>query len=162
MQIAPPSRGDLENYRRIRSELENLAGKINGRYSDYDWIPIRYLNRSFSRGELSCLYRNAGVGLVTPLWDGMNLVAKEYIAAQNPEDPGVLVLSRFAGAAEDLTEALIVNPYDHDEVSNALYRALTMSLRERRERWRTLMSKLQGHDVHHWHQQFFESLEKSA
>src|SRR5215472_8200153 len=112
MQIAPPSRGDIETYREIRRELEAEAGRINGRFAEVDWMPLRYLNRGFARSALMPLYAEAQVGLVTPLRDGMNLVAKEYVAAQDPANPGVLVLSQFAGAAQELEAALIVNPYD--------------------------------------------------
>ncbi|CAN0566075.1 unnamed protein product, partial [Laminaria digitata] len=150
MQIAPPSRSDVYCYGDIRTELENLTGNINGRFADYDWVPVRYLNRSFSREMLTCFYREAAVGLVTPLRDGMNLVAKEYVASQNPESPGVLVLSQFAGAAAEMKEALIVNPYDTASVSSAMYHALNMPLRERRKRWRTLMDQLVTHDIHGW------------
>lgn len=158
MQIAPPSRSDVYGYGDIRTELENLTGNINGEFADFDWMPIRYLNRSFSRDMLACFYREARVGLVTPLRDGMNLVAKEYIAAQNPEDPGVLVLSQFAGAAAQMQDALIVNPYDTAEVANALYRALRMPLRERRKRWRSLMQDLVADDVHAWRRSFLDAL----
>ena len=158
MQIAPPSRSDVSGYAEIRAELENLTGNINGHFADYDWVPVRYLNRSFSRDMLTCFYRAAAVGLVTPLRDGMNLVAKEYVASQNPENPGVLVLSQFAGAAAEMQDALIVNPHDTAEVANALYRALDMPLRERRRRWQRLMNGLTGHDIHHWRHEFLEAL----
>jgi len=137
MQIAPPSRPDVTDYLEIRRELESAAGNINGQYADFDWVPIRYLNKSFNRAELTCFYRTARVGLVTPLRDGMNLVAKEYVAAQAPRDPGVLVLSDLAGAAQDLPEAVIVNPYDVDGMAESLATALTMRKGERRERWAT-------------------------
>jgi trehalose 6-phosphate synthase len=158
MQIAPPSRADAYGYGEIRTELENLTGNINGRFADFDWVPLRYLNRSFSRDMLTCFYREAEVGLVTPLRDGMNLVAKEYVASQNPENPGVLVLSQFAGAAAQMSDALIVNPYDHDEIANALYRALHMPLRERRKRWRNMMDGLVSEDIHHWRKAFLGAL----
>lgn len=158
MQIAPPSRSDVSGYSEIRTELENLTGNINGRFADFDWVPVRYLNRSFSRDMLTCFYREAAVGLVTPLRDGMNLVAKEFIASQNPDDPGVLVLSQFAGAAAQMKEALVVNPYDTAEVANALYRALGMPLRERRKRWRTLMDGLVENDIHAWRRDFLDVL----
>lgn len=161
MQVAPPSRTDLHAYDEIRTELENLTGHINGRFADFDWVPVRYLNRSFARDMLTCFYRGAAVGLVTPLRDGMNLVAKEYVASQDPERPGVLVLSRFAGAADDMKEALIVNPYDHDEVANALYRSLHMPLGERRKRWRALMDGLVDRDVHAWRRRFLQELERT-
>ena len=111
MQIAPPTRSDVQEYIEIRRELESKAGHINGMFADFDWVPIRYLNKSFSRRSLLGFYRSSRIGLVTPLRDGMNLVAKEYVAAQDPENPGILVLSRFAGAAAELDAALIVNPY---------------------------------------------------
>lgn len=158
MQIAPPSRGDVSGYGEIRTELENLTGNINGRFADFDWVPVRYLNRSFSRDMLTCFYREAAVGLVTPLRDGMNLVAKEFVASQNPDDPGVLVLSQFAGAAAQMKEALIVNPYDTAEIANALYRALGMPLRERRKRWRVLMDGLVKDDIHAWRRDFLDML----
>ena len=129
MQIAPPSRGDIETYREIRRELEAEAGRINGRFAEVDWMPLRYLNRGFARSALMPLYAEAQVGLVTPLRDGMNLVAKEYVAAQDPENPGVLVLSQFAGAARELDAALIVNPYDEAGVAAALDRGLAMAAR---------------------------------
>ena len=122
MQIAPPSRADIQTYREIRRELEGEAGRINGRFAEVDWVPLRYLNKSFPRNVLMPLYAEAQVGLVTPLRDGMNLVAKEYVAAQDPDDPGVLVLSQFAGAARELDAALLVNPYDEAGIAAALDR----------------------------------------
>ncbi len=160
MQVAPPSRSDVGGYMEIRRDLETAAGNINGRFADFDWVPIRYLNKSFDREELTCFYRQARVGLVTPMRDGMNLVAKEYVASQNEKDPGVLVLSRFAGAAHELDDALIVNPYDIDDVTNALHRGLTMPLAERRRRWRAMMARLQRHDVHNWRHDFLTALQE--
>ena len=110
----------MARYRTLRRELEGMAGRINGRYAEFDWTPIRYLNKPFPRQTLAGFYRTSRVGLVTPVRDGMNLVAKEYVAAQDPHDPGVLVLSRFAGAARELKSALIVNPYDIDGTADAL------------------------------------------
>lgn len=159
MQVAPPSRGDVGGYAEIRESLETTSGHINGRFADFDWVPVRYLNKSFDRDLLTCFYRNSRVGLVTPLRDGMNLVAKEYIAAQNPKDPGVLVLSRFAGAAHELQEALLVNPYDMDGVANALHTALEMPLKERRQRWRALYSRIYRHDIHTWRRDFMNALQ---
>jgi trehalose 6-phosphate synthase len=158
MQIAPPSRGDVHGYFEIRRELEASAGHINGRFADFDWTPIRYLNKSFGRDELTAFYREARIGLVTPLRDGMNLVAKEFVAAQNPRDPGVLVLSRFAGAARELDQALIVNPHDNDEVASALRRGLTMDVEERRTRWQRMMDQLERHDVDSWRNAFVGAL----
>ncbi|MGU7800887.1 trehalose-6-phosphate synthase, partial [Escherichia coli] len=110
-QIAPTSRGDVQAYQDIRHQLETAAGRINGHYGQLGWTPLYYLNQHFDRKLLMKVFRYSDVGLVTPLRDGMNLVAKEFVAAQDPENPGVLVLSQFAGAANELTSALIVNPY---------------------------------------------------
>jgi trehalose 6-phosphate synthase len=160
MQVAPPSRSDVGGYMEIRRMLETTAGNINGRFADFDWVPIRYLNKSFDRHELTCFFRNSRVALVTPMRDGMNLVAKEFIASQSEKNPGVLVLSRFAGAAQELDEALIVNPYDIDDVTAALYRGLTMPLAERRRRWRAMMARLHRHDVHNWRKDFLAALQE--
>jgi trehalose 6-phosphate synthase len=162
LQIAPPSREDVPEYQQIRAELDACAGRINGRFADPDSLPVRYLNRRFRQDTLFGFYRASRVGLVTPLRDGMNLVAKEYIASQDPEDPGVLVLSRFAGAARELDGALIVNPFDNDEVAEALDRALAMPVEERRERYRPMMAWLETHDVHAWCRSFLEALRQDA
>ncbi len=158
MQIAPPSRADLQSYREIRSKLEGMAGHINGKFAEYDWVPIRYLNKSFKRELLMGFFRSARVGLVTPLRDGMNLVAKEYVAAQDPEDPGVLVLSKFAGAAQELTSAIIVNPYDMNAMAEAIQRALTMKREERQERWSLMMKFLQRNNLAVWRRNFLSEL----
>lgn len=158
MQIAPPTRADVQEYIDIRHELETKAGHINGSFAEFDWVPIRYLNKSFSRRSLLGFYRISRIGLVTPLRDGMNLVAKEYVAAQDPEDPGVLVLSRFAGAAAEMSAALIVNPYDVEGVAESLQRGLTMPLDERRERYRILMDVLRHDDINHWRKRFIDAL----
>ncbi|WP_051330337.1 alpha,alpha-trehalose-phosphate synthase (UDP-forming) [Niveispirillum irakense] len=159
LQIAPPSRSDVTEYQQIRRELETMAGHINGHYAEFDWVPIRYLNKSFGRRTLAGFYRHARVGLVTPLRDGMNLVAKEYVACQNPEDPGVLVLSRFAGAAREMDGALIVNPYDTAEVAENLQRALHMGLEERLERHATMIAQLRRYDITRWREDFVAALE---
>jgi len=158
LQIAPPSRGTVPEYRQIRRELERMAGHINGMYAAPDWVPIRYVNNSFPHSLLSGYYRSARVGLVTPLRDGMNLVAKEYVASQDPADPGVLVLSRFAGAAQELRDALLVNPRDTEEVAEALGVALEMPLHERRMRWRRMMDVLEKQDVTAWRNAFLRRL----
>jgi trehalose 6-phosphate synthase len=142
LQVAARSREDNSDYQQIRRELDRIAGNINGSYSEFDWIPLRYITRALSRRTLAGFYRIARVGVVTPLRDGMNLVAKEFVAAQNATDPGVLVLSRFAGAADELTEALIVNPFDPDEIAAAIHQALTMELDERRSRNKALQEKV--------------------
>jgi trehalose 6-phosphate synthase len=142
LQIAARSRQEVASYQTLRRELDRRAGDINGEFSDFDWVPLRYMTHAVKRTAIAGFYRRARVGLVTPLRDGMNLVAKEYVAAQDEADPGVLVLSRFAGAADELTEALIVNPFDADEVAEAIHLALTMSLEERKERHTALAVKV--------------------
>jgi trehalose 6-phosphate synthase len=142
LQVAARSREDVTEYQRLKRDLDRRAGEINGRHAEFDWVPLRYITRAISRGTLAGFYRKARVGLVTPLRDGMNLVAKEYVAAQDPDDPGVLVLSRFAGAAEQMTEALIVNPLDPDEIAEAMHQALTMSRSERKARHQKLYDKI--------------------
>ena len=158
LQVTPISRDDVDTYQDIRSRLDALAGRINAEYADMDWQPIRYLNRTYRRDQLAGIYRAARVGLVTPLRDGMNLVAKEYVCAQNPDDPGVLVLSRFAGAAEQMGEALLVNPFSREELSDAIKRALTMPLEERIRKWKSLMQVVRDTDVGVWRDDFVASL----
>ncbi|MDX3899770.1 MAG: alpha,alpha-trehalose-phosphate synthase (UDP-forming) [Sphingobium sp.] len=160
-QIAPPSRGEVESYQQIRATLDALAGRINGEYSDVDWTPIRYVNQGYPRDKLAGIYRSAKIGLVTPLRDGMNLVAKEYVAAQDPDDPGVLILSRFAGAAMQLKDALLINPYSPEEMSDAITRALAMPRDERRQRWRAMMDSVEGQDIQWWRSSFTERLAAS-
>jgi len=159
-QIAPSSRADLHSYRDIREQLETLTGHINGRFSELDWVPVNYICRSYERRTLMALYRRAQVGLVTPLRDGMNLVAKEFVAAQDPEDPGVLVLSRFAGAAGELDAALLVNPHDTEATAMALDQALRMPLQERRRRHASMMQALQRNSIRHWRQNFLADLRR--
>jgi trehalose 6-phosphate synthase len=159
LQIAAPSRTDVKAYADIRSELASLAGTINGELSQLDWTPIRHLTRSVSRTRGAALCRLSKVGLVTPLRDGMNLVAKEYVSAQDPDDPGVLVLSRFAGAAERLTAAVLVNPYDVEQMADALHGALRMPLEERRERHADLLRVVETENVHWWMDQFCSALQ---
>jgi len=161
LQVAPVSRGDVEAYAELRRELEELAGHINGIHGLLDWTPVRIMTRGFARKGLAGLYRASDVALVTPLRDGMNLVAKEYVAAQDPENPGVLVLSRFAGAAEEMREALIVNPYDVAEVSETLQRALQMPLEERKRRWKALHETITEGDAQHWCDTFLDALESA-
>lgn len=159
-QIAPPTRETVTAYADIKHELETLSGSINGHFGELDWVPIQYIHRSTPRRMLVDVYRNSRIGLVTPLRDGMNLVAKEYVAAQDPEDPGVLILSRFAGAAEQLKEALIVNPYDIEEMANAIKAALDMGLTERRDRHQALLAGIRRHDTFAWCRTFLDSLER--
>lgn len=162
MQIAPPTREEVEAYTDIRQELEGLSGSINGEFGDFDWTPVRYIHRAIPRATLAALFRASQVGLVTPLRDGMNLVAKEYIASQDPEDPGVLILSKFAGAAEDLVEAIAVNPYDTDEVAEALHTALTMPAAERRERYESLIVRVRTNNVARWREAFLDALKAAS
>jgi trehalose 6-phosphate synthase len=158
LQIAPPSRGDVASYQQIRADLNAMSGSINGEFASIDWVPIRYVNQGYSRDELFGIYRAAKVGLVTPLRDGMNLVAKEYVAAQNPEDPGVLVLSRFTGAAAQLTEAVIINPHSAEDVADGIARALAMPLAERQARHRAMLECITTQDVRWWSRLFMEAL----
>jgi trehalose 6-phosphate synthase len=160
LQIAPPTRTSIPEYQDIRAKLEQMTGHINGLYAAPDWIPIRYINRAFPQWLLAGYYRAAQVALVTPLRDGMNLVAKEYIASQNPDDPGVLVLSQFAGAAQEMEAALQVNPFDQDEIAEAMNRALNMSRAERRTRWRLLMEQLRGSDINVWRDRYLGRLKE--
>lgn len=158
LQIASPTREEVDAYADIRMELESLAGAINGRFSDFNWTPVRYIHRPVSRRKLAALFRGSQVGLVTPLRDGMNLVAKEYVAAQDPNDPGVLVLSKFAGAAEEMRQALIVNPYDIDDMAQQLHRALSMKLKERQRRYEMLHDQISRHDASEWLDTFLAAL----
>jgi len=160
LQIAPVSREGVEAYQEIRSRLDALSGRINGEFSDIDWAPFRYVNKNYRRDELAGIYRAARVGLVTPLRDGMNLVAKEFVAAQDPENPGVLILSRFAGAARQLKEALLVNPNSPEELAEAIKQALAMELPERIRRWRALFDNVQREDVTAWRDAFVADLEQ--
>jgi trehalose 6-phosphate synthase len=161
LQIATPSRGAIEAYGNLQSELARLVSDVNGRHGEVDWTPIRYLNKGFSQTVLAGLYRTAQVGVVTPLQDGMNLVAKEYVAAQNPADPGVLVLSKFAGAANELDTALLVNPHDIDGMARTIATALTMPVTERRMRWEAMMDKLRASTIHRWFADFVEALQST-
>jgi trehalose 6-phosphate synthase len=158
LQIAPPSRGDVPSYQQIRAELSAMSGSINGEFASIDWVPIRYVNQGYSRDELFGIYRAAKVGLVTPLRDGMNLVAKEYVAAQDPADPGVLVLSCFAGAAAQLEQAVIVNPHSAEDIADGIARALAMPLAERQARHRAMMECIVQQDVLWWSRTFLEAL----
>ncbi len=161
LQIAPLSRSDLRAYARIRRELEQTAGRINGRFAETDWTPIRYLNRNFAHDVLMGFFRVAQVGIVTPVRDGMNLVAKEFVAAQDPEDPGVLILSSLAGAARELSGALQVNPHDTRGMALAIQGALTMPLFERLERHATNLAVLRRNDIHAWHERMIRDLAAS-
>jgi trehalose 6-phosphate synthase len=158
LQVTPKSRSEVPEYKRMQHEIAEQAGWTNGNLGEVDWTPIRYVNRSVGHKALAGLYRMARVGLVTPLRDGMNLVAKEYVAAQDGNDPGVLILSRFAGAAHELEQAILVNPYDTEGTAAAIAQALNMSLPERRERWAAMMTRLQANGVDDWCRNFLSAL----
>jgi trehalose 6-phosphate synthase len=158
LQISPKSRSEIPEYSELEEALGSAAGRINGKYGEVSWTPIRYVNRVYSRSVLAGLFRTARVGLVTPLRDGMNLVAKEYVAAQDPDDPGVLILSRFAGAAIDFRRALLVNPYDAEAVASALQQALIMPIEERRARHEALFANVCEYDVDRWQREFLMAL----
>ena len=159
LQIAPPSREEVHTYEAIRERLDELSGRINGEFAEVDWVPIRYVNQGYPREALAGFYRASNVALITPLRDGMNLVAKEYVASQDPEDPGVLILSRFAGSAHQLADALLVNPYSKDEVSDAIREALDMPKGERVRRWEALVDNVRRDDVLAWRRAFVEALQ---
>jgi len=161
LQITPKSRADVPEYAAIDRTVSAIVGQINGRHGEAAWTPIRYVNRFYSRASLAGLFRSAHIGLVTPLRDGMNLVAKEYVAAHDPDDPGVLVLSRFAGAAAELDGALIVNPHEVEAVAEAIGTALEMPLEERKERHAQMLAHLVTNDVDRWAERFLSALAES-
>ncbi|SFQ04007.1 trehalose 6-phosphate synthase [Bradyrhizobium sp. Ghvi] len=163
VQIAPFSRADVDEYQNYKEDVENAINHVNDDHGTDEWKPIHYTNESFSQAALARLYREAHVGVVTPLRDGMNLVAKEYVAAQDPKNPGVLVLSKFAGAAEDFNEdeALLVDPNDPKEIADAISRAANMPLEERIERWRSMMDKIESYTIHDWSADYVRELDKS-
>ena len=158
LQVTPKSRSDVPEYADINQTVNTLIGQVNGRHGEPAWTPIRYVNRAYSRASLAALYRMARVGLVTPLRDGMNLVAKEYVAAQDPENPGVLVLSHFAGAAEELDGALLINPHEPEAMAAAIDAALRMPLADRQARWRRMFRHLAAHDIDRWAESFLAAL----
>ncbi len=158
LQIAARSREDVIRYQSLKRDLDRLCGKVNGKFAEFDWVPLRYITRGVPRRLLAGFYRAAQVGLVTPLRDGMNLVAKEYVAAQDEADPGVLILSKFAGAAESMDQAIIVNPYDPDEIAEAVHQAVTMPLGERQDRMRILQETVRSQSAGDWCRHFLAQL----
>ncbi len=162
LQIAAESRKDVIAYKDLRNQVEQEAGGINSAFSEPDWTPLRLIARAGARATMAGYMREARVGLVTPLRDGMNLVAKEFIAAQDPQDPGVLVLSRFAGAARQLDSAVLVNPYDVDEVADAIDAALTMSLPERKARWKAAWAAIEDASALGWGRSFLAALLRAS
>jgi trehalose 6-phosphate synthase len=161
IQVSPKSREAVPGYKEMEEVVSGLVGQINGQYGELAWTPIRYVNRSYSRHTLAGVYRVADVALVTPLRDGMNLVAKEFVAAQDPHDPGVLVLSRFAGAAAELDGAVLVNPHEVEGTAQAIKQALEMPLEERRERHAKMYAHIRKHDIDWWAVQFLTRLEET-
>ena len=157
VQISAPSRTKVPEYIQEREYVDRLVGSINGRFSEAGWVPIHHLYRSYTQEDLAAFYRDAQVCLVTPLRDGMNLVAKEFVASQG-DDPGVLILSRFCGAAESMGEALIVNPYDTEEMANAIQMALSMPKRERYRRWEFLIDGVRNNTAQTWSDAFLSDL----
>jgi trehalose 6-phosphate synthase len=160
LQIGQPSRSTLQAYTELGAHLQEEAGRINGEYGTMDWSPLRYRSQSMQRDVLAGAYRAARAAIVTPLRDGMNLVAKEYVAAQDPEDPGVLILSRFAGAAMQMREALQVNPYSREDVAEAIARALAMPRSERIVRWKALYAGIVQDDLTAWRRSFISDLDR--
>lgn len=158
LQIAPKSREDIPEYTEMYEEVNRAIGEVNGRYGDVGWVPVRYVNRNYQRSSVAGMLRHARVGLVTPLRDGMNLVAKEFVAAQDPENPGVLILSEFAGAAAELQAALLVNPHDRDAMADAITQALYMPLDERQARYHEMFATLEANDIRYWARSFLDAL----
>lgn len=161
LQVAPTSRGDVQAYSDLATQIDRIVGHIIGTYAEFDWMPLRYINRGFRRNTILAMYNLARVGYVTPLRDGMNLVAKEYVAAQDPDDPGVLVLSKMAGASAELDAAVIVNPYDVENVASSLGSALEMPRDERIDRWKKMFAVLSKNNIHEWHKNFTRDLKNS-
>jgi len=159
MQISAPSREQVPEYLELRQQVELLSGHLNGVYSEADWVPLRYINRSYTRRSLMGFFRLSRVGLVTPLRDGMNLVALEYVASQDEADPGVLVLSRFAGCAQQLDGALVVNPHDVHHLADTMHAGLAMTLDERQDRWRRMMQAVRSYDIIAWRDRFLARLD---
>lgn len=158
LQITPKSRSEIPEYMDMERNVSTIVGRVNGTYGEASWTPVRYVNRAHSRTALAGLYRGSRAALVTPLRDGMNLVAKEYIAAQDPDDPGVLILSRFAGAAVECKPALLVNPYDSEAVAAAIHRGLSMTIEERRARQEALYRIIANNDIQDWPGRFLSAL----
>jgi trehalose 6-phosphate synthase len=159
LQIAASSRQDVEAYQFLRDDLEKLSGGLNASLGTPDWTPLRLVTKGVPRDHLAAYMRLARVGLITPLRDGMNLVAKEYIAAQDPDDPGVLILSRYAGAALELHDALLVNPFDHDQIAETIALGLNMPREERRTRWRGCWDAIAARTPLMWGESFLVALD---
>ncbi len=162
VQVSVPSRADVPHYAEQRARVEEIFGRINGQFGEANWVPVRYLYRGYSAAQLGLLYRIAHVGYVTPLRDGMNLVAKEYVAAQDQENPWVLVLSKFAGAAVKLKDALLTNPFDTEGMAEVIDRALRMQLAERIQRHRKLLATVEQRTAQVWASDFLAALSSAS
>jgi trehalose 6-phosphate synthase len=158
VQVCSPTRTRVREYREQKEIVDSLVGRINGELSEHDWQPLRYLYRTYNQSDLASFYRDADVALVTPLRDGMNLVAMEYVASQEPEDPGVLVLSKYTGAAEYFPDAILVNPYIMESVADGLEKALTMPLSKRKSLYRSMMRFIENNTSHNWANRFIDAL----
>jgi trehalose-6-phosphate synthase len=159
--IAVPSRTKVADYALLKRQVDEVVGRVVGRFSSDGWVPVRYLYTQLEPRELVAYYQAADIALLTPLRDGMNLVAKEYIASQT-SDSAVLILSEFAGAAEELTEALLVNPYDIDQIAARLKQAMEMPIKEKRRRLLDLQRGIEGHNLEHWSNRFLQNLVPDA
>ncbi|WP_095588191.1 alpha,alpha-trehalose-phosphate synthase (UDP-forming) [Actibacterium ureilyticum] len=161
-QIAQPTREHIPAYRSLKTEVEQLVSAINGQYGGVEWVPVHYVNKRVSRERVAGLLRSGKGCLVTPLADGMNLVAKEFVVAQDPADPGVLILSMFAGASEELSAALLVNPYDTGSIAAATERAISMPIEERRARHADLLKAVQSNSIGDWSRNYLAALQAQA
>jgi trehalose-6-phosphate synthase len=159
--IAVPSRTKVADYALLKRQVDEVVGRVVGRFSSDGWVPVRYLYTQLEPRELVAYYQAADIALLTPLRDGMNLVAKEYIASQT-SDSAVLILSEFAGAAEELTEALLVNPYDIDQIAARLKQAMEMPIKEKRRRLLDLQRGIEGNNLEHWSNRFLQNLVPDA
>jgi trehalose 6-phosphate synthase len=160
VQVATPSRERVDEYRRLRDEIDRLVGRINGDYGRIGRPAISYLHSSYPRDEMAALYRAADIMVVTPLRDGMNLVAKEYVACRHRDD-GALVLSEFAGAADELKQAFMVNPYDINGMKAAFLEAFDASPRELTKRMKAMRKTVRSHDVGDWAEEFMGMLRQA-
>ncbi|NRR90688.1 bifunctional alpha,alpha-trehalose-phosphate synthase (UDP-forming)/trehalose-phosphatase [Winogradskyella undariae] len=160
VMLAVPSRSNVPQYQKLKRETDELVGRINGEFSTVSWTPIWYFYRSLPFENLIDLYTSSDVALITPVRDGMNLVAKEYVATRTKQD-GVLILSEMAGAAKEMNEALLINPNSFEDFATALDKALTMPLEEQKSRMKILQKRLKRYDVEKWAEEFFKTLEST-
>ncbi len=159
VQIASPSRNKIDEYCKMKKEIDEAVGNINGRFGNEEWTPVMYFSRKMTQQSLLAYYKAADVSLLTPLRDGMNLIAKEYTASK--DDDGVLILSEFAGAAEELQEALLVNPFNIQETADVIKTAVEMPLEEKKQRFQSLKKKVKDHDAEWWLDNFLKEWDKT-